>query len=99
MHRPQTFLVDLIFFDRDRLDAHRNNVDIFLGIGGGPEGVLAASALDSYDCFFQGRFLFETDKDKLRAKSQSKRSLYQTRTARSRAVSLPHINGKKKKSK
>ena len=27
----------------------------------------AASALDSYDCFFQGRFLFETDKDKLRA--------------------------------
>ena len=43
------------------------DVDIFLGIGGGPEGVLAASALDSYDCFFQGRFLFETDKDKLRA--------------------------------
>ena len=32
------------------------NVDIFLGIGGGPEGVLAASALDSFDCFFQGRF-------------------------------------------
>ena len=43
------------------------NVDIFLGIGGGPEGVLAASALDTYNCYFQGRFLFETDKDKLRA--------------------------------
>jgi fructose-1,6-bisphosphatase II / sedoheptulose-1,7-bisphosphatase len=43
------------------------NVDIFLGIGGGPEGVLAASALDTYNCFFQGRFIFETDKDKLRA--------------------------------
>ena len=42
-------------------------VDIFLGIGGGPEGVVAASALDSYNCFFQGRFLFETDKDKSRA--------------------------------
>ena len=44
------------------------NVDIFLGIGGGPEGVLAASALDAFDCSFQGRFLFQTDKDKLRAK-------------------------------
>ena len=43
------------------------NVDLFLGIGGGPEGVLAASALDAYDCFFQGRFIFETEKDKLRA--------------------------------
>ena len=44
------------------------NVDIFLGIGGGPEGVLAATALDSYDCYFQGRFLFETDEDRKRAK-------------------------------
>ena len=43
------------------------NVDIFLGIGGGPEGVLAASALDAYNCNFQGRFLFETDEDKSRA--------------------------------
>ena len=43
------------------------NVDIFLGIGGGPEGVLAASALDAYGCFFQGRFLFESENDKLRA--------------------------------
>ena len=31
-------------------------VDLFLGIGGGPEGVLAASALDAYNCFFQGKF-------------------------------------------
>ena len=43
------------------------NVDLFLGIGGGPEGVLAASALDVFDCYFQGRFIFKTDKDKLRA--------------------------------
>ena len=43
------------------------NVDIFLGIGGGPEGVLAAAALDAYNCNFQGRFLFETDQDKSRA--------------------------------
>ena len=39
------------------------NVDIFLGIGGGPEGVLAASALDAFDCKFQGRFLFQSQKD------------------------------------
>ena len=44
------------------------NVDIFLGIGGGPEGVLAAVALDAFDCNFQGRFLFDTEKDKIRAK-------------------------------
>jgi fructose-1,6-bisphosphatase II / sedoheptulose-1,7-bisphosphatase len=43
-------------------------VDIFLGIGGGPEGVLAASALDAYDCFFQGKFIFDNEKDKSRAK-------------------------------
>ena len=44
------------------------NVDIFLGIGGGPEGVLAASALDAFDCFFQCRFLFDTIEDKTSAK-------------------------------
>ena len=46
----------------------RHKVDIFLGIGGGPEGVLAASALDAFGCKFQGRFLFKTDDDKIRAK-------------------------------
>ena len=40
------------------------NVDIFLGTGGGPEGVLAAAALDAFNCNFQGRFLFKTEKDK-----------------------------------
>ena len=44
------------------------NIDIFLGIGGGPEGVLAASALDAYNCFFQGRFIFSSEEDKSRAK-------------------------------
>jgi len=39
------------------------NVDIFLGVGGGPEGVLAASALDAYNCHFQGKFIFDNDKD------------------------------------
>ena len=45
------------------------NVDMFLGIGGGPEGVIAASALDTYDCFFQGRFIFDNDKNIQEAKS------------------------------
>ena len=44
------------------------NVDIFLGIGGGPEGVLAATALDAFNCNFQGRFLFKTKEDQVRAK-------------------------------
>ena len=44
------------------------DVDIFLGIGGGPEGVIAASALDAMKCNFQGRFIFENDLDKSRAK-------------------------------
>ena len=39
------------------------NVDIFLGIGGGPEGVLVAAALDTFDCHFQGRFIFDNEKD------------------------------------
>ena len=43
------------------------NIDLFLGTGGGPEGVLAASALDTYGCGFQGRFIFDTDALKKRA--------------------------------
>ena len=51
------------------------NVDIFLGIGGGPEGVLAASAIDAYGCKFQGRFIFDNDKDILRAKKMGIKDL------------------------
>ncbi len=39
------------------------NVDMFLGIGGGPEGVLAACALDAFGCHFQGRFIFDNEND------------------------------------
>ena len=52
------------------------NVDMFLGIGGGPEGVIAASALDAYDCHFQGRFIFDNDKDIKEAKSMGIKDLY-----------------------
>src|SRR6056300_423119 len=48
--------------------SEKYNVDIFLGIGGGPEGVLAASALDAYNCFFQGKFIFDNENDKARAR-------------------------------
>ena len=45
----------------------KHSIDLFLGIGGGPEGVLAASALNAYDCGFQCRYKFDTDKLKKRA--------------------------------
>ena len=50
-------------------------VDMFIGIGGGPEGVLAASALDASDCFFQGRFIFDNEKDIRRAKQMNIKDL------------------------
>ena len=53
----------------------KHAVDLFMGIGGGPEGVLAASALDTYGCFFQGRFIFENENDKLRAKKMGIKDL------------------------
>ena len=45
------------------------NVDMFLGTGGGPEGVLAAAALDTYNCHFQGRFIFDNKNDIKEARS------------------------------
>ena len=53
----------------------RYNVDIYLGTGGGPEGVLAAAALDAYNCSFQGRFLFNGKKDQDRAKKMGIKDL------------------------
>ena len=44
------------------------DVDMYLGVGGGPEGVLAAAALDVFDCHFQGRFIFDNDKSVTEAK-------------------------------
>ena len=53
----------------------KHSVDLFMGVGGGPEGVLAASALDSYNCFFQGRFIFDNESDKSRAKKMGIKNL------------------------
>ncbi|MDB3904829.1 class II fructose-bisphosphatase, partial [Candidatus Pelagibacter sp.] len=51
------------------------NVDMFLGIGGGPEGVLSAAALDTYNCHFQGRFIFKNENDINEAKSMGIKEL------------------------
>ena len=53
----------------------RHNVDLFLGIGGGPEGVLSASALDAFNCQFQGRFIFKEEKDISRAEKMGIKEL------------------------
>ena len=54
---------------------NKYNVDLFLGIGGGPEGVLAACALDAFGCFFQGRFLFDDKKSIIRANTMGIKDL------------------------
>ena len=50
-------------------------VDMYVGIGGGPEGILAASALDANKCFFQGRLLFDNENNIKRAKEMGIKDL------------------------
>ena len=45
------------------------NVDIYIGTGGGPEGVLAAAALDCLGCQMQTRLVFQDLDEKNRTKS------------------------------
>ena len=45
-----------------------SNIDIYLGVGGGPEGVLAAAALSCLDCQMQARLVFQNNDEKKRAK-------------------------------
>jgi len=45
------------------------NVDIYLGIGGGPEGVLAAAALKCLDCQMQTRLVFQNEQEKIKSKN------------------------------
>ena len=47
----------------------KSKIDIFLGIGGGPEGVLAAAALDCLGCQMQTRLFFQDEDEKSRAKN------------------------------
>jgi fructose-1,6-bisphosphatase II / sedoheptulose-1,7-bisphosphatase len=46
----------------------KKKIDIYLGIGGAPEGVLAAAALKCLNCQMQTRLHFLKDKEKTRAK-------------------------------
>ena len=45
-----------------------SKIDIYVGTGGGPEGVLAAAALDCLGCQMQTRLVFQNDEEKKRAK-------------------------------
>ena len=46
----------------------KTKIDIYIGIGGAPEGVLAAAALDCLNCQMQTRLVFQNDSEKKRAK-------------------------------
>ncbi len=45
----------------------KSNIDIYMGIGGGPEGVLAAAALDCLNCQMQTRLICNDDNERKRA--------------------------------
>ena len=47
----------------------KSNIDIYLGTGGGPEGVLAAAALSCLGCQMQTRLVLQDDNEKNRAKN------------------------------
>ena len=46
----------------------KSNIDIYMGTGGAPEGVLAAAALSCLDSQMQTRLVFQDDDEKNRAK-------------------------------
>ena len=53
----------------------KNKVDIFMGIGGGPEGVLAAAALSCFNCQMQTKLIFQNNNEKIRAKQMGIKDL------------------------
>ena len=46
----------------------KSNIDMYIGVGGGPEGVLAAAALSCMQCQMQTRLVFQNNNEKERAK-------------------------------
>ena len=46
----------------------RSKIDIYMGTGGAPEGVLAAAALDCLGCQMQTKLVFRNEKEKIRGK-------------------------------
>jgi fructose-1,6-bisphosphatase class II len=53
--------------DGDILGSIDPNIHLYVGIGGAPEGVIAASALKNYGGFMQGRLLLSTEDERNRA--------------------------------
>jgi len=53
----------------------KSNIDIYVGIGGGPEGVLAAAALDCLGCQMQTRLFFQNEDEKQRSKKMGIKDL------------------------
>ena len=45
-----------------------SNIDIYLGVGGAPEGVLSAAALHCLNCQMQTRLVFQDENERHRAK-------------------------------
>tara|TARA_Y100000590_G_C15684206_1_gene1000971 strand:- start:409 stop:1353 length:945 start_codon:yes stop_codon:yes gene_type:complete len=52
------------------------NVDMYIGIGGAPEGVLAAAALNCLDCQMQTRLVYQNEIEKKRTKKLGIKDLY-----------------------
>tara|TARA_B100001750_G_C15198272_1_gene442269 strand:- start:112 stop:693 length:582 start_codon:yes stop_codon:yes gene_type:complete len=52
-----------------------SKIDIYLGIGGGPEGVLAAAALHCLNCQMQTRLFFQNENEKKRSKTMGIKDL------------------------
>ena len=48
-------------------NTERTGIDIYMGIGGAPEGVLAAAALKCLGGYIQGKLIFRNDLEKNRA--------------------------------
>ena len=53
----------------------KSNIDIYLGTGGGPEGVLAAAALSCLGGQMQTRLVFQNNDEKNRAKKMGIKEL------------------------
>ena len=54
----------------------KKKIDIYLGIGGAPEGVLAAAALKCMGCQMQTRLFFQNTDEKIRAKKLGLKDLH-----------------------
>ncbi len=54
----------------------KSKIDIYMGIGGGPEGVLAAAALKCLDCQMQTRLIYSNESEKVRAQNLGIKDLY-----------------------